>query len=215
MLPRRIEKVLRNLEEYREEEIKKEIGGEEVLKKDRSLAIPREEGKFLYLLVKAMKAKSILEIGTSFGYSTIWLAMAAKEEKGKVITEKGKVITVDILPKKIGKAKENLKKTGLEDCVEFILGDAKEIIRKLESPVDIVFLDADKRDYIEFIKLSLEKMRVGGVILSDNVLDCPEIHKDDPEICEELMDYINKHPKVFSVTVPFLPNGLEMTMKIA
>jgi predicted O-methyltransferase YrrM len=208
MLPRRIEKVLRNLEEYREEEIKKEIGGEEVLKKDRSLAIPREEGKFLYLLVKAMKAKSILEIGTSFGYSTIWLAMAAKEEKGKVIT-------VDILPEKMTKARENLKKTGLLDSVELHLGDAKEVISQLKSPVDIVFLDADKRDYIEFIKLSLEKMRVGGVILSDNVLDCPEIHKDDPEICEELMDYINKHPKVFSVTVPFLPNGLEMTMKIA
>ena len=57
-------------------------------------------------------------------------------------------------------------------------------------------------------------MRVGGVILSDNVLDCPEIHKDDPEICEELMEFINNHPKVSSVTVPFLPNGLEMTMKI-
>ncbi|MHA1944759.1 MAG: O-methyltransferase [Candidatus Hodarchaeales archaeon] len=208
MLPKKIEKVLRELEEDREKEIQKELKGEEILKTDRSLAIPREEGKFLYLLTKAMKAKRILEIGTSFGYSTIWLAMAAKEEKGKVIT-------VDILPKKIGKAKENLKKTGLENCVEFILGDAKEVIRKLERPVDIVFLDADKRDYIEFIKLSLENMRVGGIILSDNVLDCPEIHKDDPEICEELMDFINKHPKMFSVTVPFLPNGLEMTMKIS
>ena len=208
MLPKMIEKVLKELEEDREKEIQKEKGGEEILKKDLSLAIPREEGKFLYLLAKAMKAKRILEIGTSFGYSTIWLAMAVKEEKGKVIT-------VDILPEKITKARENVKKTGLEDSVELILGDAKEEIRKLESPVDIVFLDADKRDYIEFIKLSLEKMRVGGVILSDNVLDCPEIHKDDPEICEELMDYINKHPKMFSVTVPFLPNGLEMTMKIA
>jgi predicted O-methyltransferase YrrM len=207
MLPVKIKNVLKELEEERDMEIKKEIEGEEILKKDRSLAIPREEGKFLYLLAKVMKAKRILEIGTSFGYSTIWLAMAVKEEKGKVIT-------VDILPEKITRAKENLKKTELDDSVEFILGDAKEVIRKLESPVDIVFLDADKRDYIDFIELSLEKMRVGGVILSDNVLDCPEIHKDDPEICEELMDYINKHPKVYSVTVPFLPNGLEMTMKI-
>ena len=207
MLPKKIEKVLKGLEEDREKEIQKELKGEEILTTDRSLAIPREEGKFLYLLAKAMKAKNILEIGTSFGYSTIWLAMAVKEENGKVIT-------VDILPEKITRARENLKKTELEDHVELILGDAKEVIRKLESPVDIVFLDADKRDYIEFIKLSLEKMRVGGVILSDNVLDCPEIHKDDPEICEELMDYINKHPRMFSVTVPFLPNGLEMTMKI-
>jgi len=208
MLPKKIEKVLIELEEDREKEIHKELKGEEILEKDHSLAIPREEGKILYLLAKAMKAKSILEIGTSFGYSTIWLAMAVKEEKGRVIT-------VDILPEKITRARENLKKTELDNYVELILGDAKEVLKKLESPVDIVFLDADKRDYIEFIKLSLEKMRVGGVILSDNVLDCPEIHRDDPEICEELMDYINKHPKVFSVTVPFLPNGLEMTMKIA
>ncbi|MHA2107710.1 MAG: O-methyltransferase [Candidatus Hodarchaeales archaeon] len=208
MLPKKIETVLAQLEKYREYEIQKELRGEQILKKERSLAITREEGKFLYLLSRAMKATRILEIGTSFGYSTIWLASAAKEENGKVIS-------VDILAEKIIRAEENLKIARLEDNVELILGDAREVLNKITNPLDIVFLDADKRDYIDFIKLSLKKLRMGGVILSDNVLDCPDIHKDDPEICEELMEFINTHPKLSSVTLPFLPNGLEMTMKIS
>ncbi|MHA2387778.1 MAG: O-methyltransferase [Candidatus Hodarchaeales archaeon] len=208
MLPKKMETVLAQLEKYREYEIQKELRGEQILKKERSLAITREEGKFLYLLSRAMKATRILEIGTSFGYSTIWLASAAKEENGKVIS-------VDILAEKIIRAEENLKIARLEDNVELILGDAREVLNKITNPLDIVFLDADKRDYIDFIKLSLKKLRMGGVILSDNVLDCPDIHKDDPEICEELMEFINTHPKLLSVTLPFLPNGLEMTMKIS
>ncbi|MHA1994185.1 MAG: O-methyltransferase [Candidatus Hodarchaeales archaeon] len=208
MLPKKIETVLAQLEKYREYEIQKELRGEQILKKERSLAITREEGKFLYLLSRAMKATRILEIGTSFGYSTIWLASAAKEENGKVIS-------VDILAEKIIRAEENLKIARLEDNVELILGDAREVLNKITNPLDIVFLDADKCDYIDFIKLSLKKLRMGGVILSDNVLDCPDIHKDDPEICEELMEFINTHPKLSSVTLPFLPNGLEMTMKIS
>jgi predicted O-methyltransferase YrrM len=206
MIPKKVQEVLTKLEKHREEEIQKEIRGEQIQKKHRSLAIPREEGEFLYLLARIMKAKRILEIGTSFGYSTIWLASAVNEGNGKVIS-------VDIIPEKIAQAEENLKASGLINNVELILGDAREVLSKISNPLDLVFLDADKRDYIDFIKLSLKKLRIGGVILSDNVLDCTEIHKNDPEICEELMEFITTHPKVSSVTVPFLPNGLEMSMK--
>ncbi len=206
MLPSKIERVLKELETQREDEIKEENEGKIIPTRERSLAIPREEGTFLYLLAKAMKAQVIVEIGTSFGYSTIWLAAAAKEENGKVIS-------FDVLPEKINKAAENLKKAGLENVVELIHGDARELLKKIRKSVDIVFLDADKRDYPDFIELALKKLRVGGVILSDNVLDCPEIHKNDPEICEELMEFIQNHPKCSSVTIPFVPNGLEMTLK--
>ncbi len=208
MLSSRVNSVLAKLEAERDEEIRKEGLGKQIATKDRSLAIPRAEGKFLYILARSMKAKRIFEIGTSFGYSTLWLAAAVKEEKGKVIT-------VDVLPEKIKKASENITDSGLKHYVELIKGDAREILKKYEEPFDIIFLDADKRDYIDFIKLGLKKLRKGGIILSDNVIDCPEIHKDDPEICEEIMDFINTHPKFVSITVPFLPNGLEMTLKIA
>jgi predicted O-methyltransferase YrrM len=207
MLSSKINSILAELEAERDEEIRKEDSGMQIATKERSLAIPRSEGKFLYILARSMKAKRIFEIGTSFGYSTLWLAAAVHEENGKVTS-------VDVLPEKIQRASENIHKAGLESSVELIQGDAREILEKYKEPFDIVFLDADKRDYIDFIKLSLKKLRIGGVILSDNVIDCPEIHKDDPEICEELMDFINRHPKVASITVPFLPNGLEMTLKI-
>ncbi|MHA1977191.1 MAG: O-methyltransferase [Candidatus Hodarchaeales archaeon] len=208
MLSEKIENILSNLEKVRETEIQKELTGEKIPTTERSLAIPRDEGAFLYILARSMKAKHILEIGTSFGYSTIWLAAAAKEENGKIIS-------VDILPEKIKHANVNLKQAGLLDTVDLVLGDAKDVLSGITQPLDIVFLDADKRDYIEFIRLSLKKLRIGGIIFSDNVLDCPDIHKDDPEICEELMEFIRNHDKVSSVTIPFLPNGLEMTMKIS
>ncbi|MFX0086385.1 MAG: O-methyltransferase [Candidatus Hodarchaeota archaeon] len=206
MLPNKIEMVLKNLEAQREVEIQKENEGKIIPTRERSLAIPREEGIFLYLLARSMRARVIVEIGTSFGYSTIWLAAAAKEENGKVIS-------FDVLPEKIDEAAKNLKKAGLDDVVELILGDAHILLEKIAHSADIVFLDSDKRDYPDFIELALKKLRVGGVILSDNVLDCPEIHKDDPEICEKLMEFIQNHPKCSSVTIPFLPNGLEMTLK--
>jgi predicted O-methyltransferase YrrM len=207
MLPSIIEAVLKELEVEREQEIISENGGVILTTEKRSLAILRDEGLFLYNLIRAMRAKTIIEIGTSFGYSTIWLAAAAKEENGKVIS-------FDVVPEKIEKATENLTRAGLANNVELILGDARDFIRNASIPIDLVFLDADKRDYPEFIELSIDKLRTGGVILSDNVLDCPEIHKDDPEICDAIMELVQNHPKCLSVTIPFLPNGLEMTLKM-
>lgn len=206
MLSPKIESILKELEMYRDNEIKREEEGELLPTEERSLAITRDEGKFLYLLVKAMRAKVVIEIGTSFGYSTIWLAAAVSEIGGKVIS-------FDVLPEKLEEAAKNLDKAELSDFTELILGDAKVLIKRITTPVDAVFLDADKRDYIEYIALALKKLRVGGIILSDNVLDCPEIHKDDPDICKEIMDFIYNHPQCSSITVPFLPNGLEMTLK--
>ena len=206
MLPSITEAVLKELEAEREQEIISENSEAILPTEKRSLAILREEGLFLYNLVRAMRAKFIIEIGTSFGYSTIWLAAAAKEENGKVIS-------FDILPEKIEKATENLTKAGLINNVELILGDARNFMKETSTPLDLVFLDADKRDYPEFIELSIEKLRTGGIILSDNVLDCPEIHKDEPEICAEIMELVQNHPLCSSVTIPFLPNGLEMTLK--
>ena len=206
MLPSITEAVLKELEAEREQEIISENSEAILPTEKRSLAILREEGLFLYNLVRAMKAKFIIEIGTSFGYSTIWLAAAAKEENGRVIS-------FDILPEKIEKATENLTKAGLINNVELILGDVRNFMKETSIPLDLVFLDADKRDYPEFIALSIEKLRTGGILLSDNVLDCPEIHKDDPEICFEIMELVQNHPKCSSVTIPFLPNGLEMTLK--
>ncbi len=123
MLSTKIESVLKELEIHRDNEVKREEEGELPPTEERSLAITREEGEFLYLLVKAMNAKVVIEIGTSFGYSTIWLAAAVSEIGGKVIS-------YDVLPKKIEEATKNLNKAELSDFTELILGDAKELIKK-------------------------------------------------------------------------------------
>jgi len=208
MLSEQIEKILRKLEGFREYEIQREEMGEILTKEKRSLAIPRDEGKFLYLLARAIEAKLIVEIGTSFGYSTIWLAAAVQSHGGRIIS-------YDILPEKIEAASKSLLEAGLKQNVELIQGDAKTLFKQISEPVDIVFLDADKADYPEFMELSLNKLRVGGILLSDNVLDCKVIHKDDTEVCEEITSYLSQHPKIMTVTLPFMPNGLEMTLKIA
>ncbi len=208
MLPEQVEKTLRQLEILREQEIKREEMGEIYTKEKRSLAIPRDEGKFLYLLARSMKAKLIVEIGTSFGYSTIWLAAAVQSHGGTVIS-------YDILPEKIEVASKYLSEAGLKGNVELVLGDAKTLLSQISEPVDIIFLDSDKADYPEFMELAIDKLRIGGILLSDNVLDCLEIHKDDPEVCEEITSYLIQHPKIMTVTLPFIPNGLEMTLKIA
>jgi len=208
MLSNKIEEVLSQLEKQRMLEIAKENNNEKIAKEKRSLAIPRDEGKFLYILTKLIRAKRIVEIGTSFGYSTIWLAAAIKDTKMN-----GKVISFDVLPEKIEKARINLYSAGLADFVDFVQGDALEYIQNSSESFDMVFLDADKEDYPNFFKICLPKLRTGGVILSDNVIDCPEIHKDNPEICEEYMQLVQNHPKCSTVTLPFMPNGLELTIK--
>lgn len=208
MLSNKIEEVLSQLEKQRMLEIAKENNNEKIAKEKRSLAIPRDEGKFLYILTKLIRAKRIVEIGTSFGYSTIWLAAAIKDTKMN-----GKVISFDVLPEKIEKARINLYSAGLADFVDLVQGDAMEYIQNSSESFDMVFLDADKEDYPNFFKICLPKLRTGGVILSDNVIDCPEIHKDNPEICEEYMQLVQNHPKCSTVTLPFMPNGLELTIK--
>ncbi|MFX0051975.1 MAG: O-methyltransferase [Candidatus Hodarchaeota archaeon] len=208
MLSNVVEAVLSKLEKHRMLEIVKEQNKEKIPKEKRSLAIPREEGRFLYILVKLIQAKRIVEIGTSFGYSTIWLAAAMKDA-----SIDGKIISFDVLPEKIEKAQFNLNSAGLADYVDLIQGDAMEFIQNSSESFDMVFLDADKEDYPAFFKMCLPKLRPGGVILSDNVIDCPEIHKDNPEICEEYMQLVQNHPKCSTVTLPFMPNGLELTIK--
>ncbi|MFX0173534.1 MAG: O-methyltransferase [Candidatus Hodarchaeota archaeon] len=208
MLSNEVEAVLSKLEKHRMLEIVKEQKNDKIPKEKRSLAITREEGKFLYILVKLIQAKRIVEIGTSFGYSTIWLAAAMKDANID-----GKIISFDVLPEKIKKAQFNLNSAGLADYVDLVQGDAMEFIQNSTESFDMVFLDADKEDYPLFFKMCLPKLPLGGVILSDNVIDCPEIHKDNPEICEEYLQFVQNHPKCSTVTLPFMPNGLELTIK--
>lgn len=161
--------------------------------------ITPDVGLFLNILVKATKATSILEIGTSNGYSTIWLGLATQENNGQLIT-------LEVDSRKVILAKENLEKAGLVNTVKLIEGDAKETLRILDKEFDFVFLDAEKEDYLEFFDLIFPKLKIGGVIVADNVISHAEELK-------EYVDYVRANPNTQSVLVA-IGRGEELTLKI-
>jgi predicted O-methyltransferase YrrM len=133
-----------------------------------------ENGKFLYMLVKIISAKRILEVGTLAGYSTIWMARA--------LPEGGKLITLEVDEKHAHIARENFKKAGLEQKIELILGSAAETLKKLKDErFDFAFIDADKVSYPLYFDLILPMMNRGGIIAADNTLRKGDVLRTLPQ----------------------------------
>jgi predicted O-methyltransferase YrrM len=120
------------------------------------------QGKLLTLLASSLQAKSILEIGTYTGYSAICLA--------KGLSENGKLITIDINEETETIAKKYFIKSGLNYKIESITGNALKVIPNLDIHFDLVFIDADKKNYLNYYHLVFDKVRQGGLIIADNVL---------------------------------------------
>lgn len=120
-------------------------------------------GKILYLIGRLAGARRILEIGTAIGYSTAWLARAAKENGGKVVTLEFQRSLAD-------EARKNLEKLELADYVDIKVGDAIEVILTLREAFDLIFIDADKEEYVELLELCVPILGENGIILADNAL---------------------------------------------
>ncbi len=161
--------------------------------------IPPDTGTFLHILVRISGAKNILEIGTSNGYSTIWLAEAVKHNKGKVTT-------IEIADHKIAHAKENFKRAKLEDTISLIKGDAVRVIPKLDGKFDFMFIDAVKEDYIKYLKLAYSKLNSNALITADNAIMFEKLMKD-------YLKYVREHKGLKSVLIP-IGSGLELSLKI-
>lgn len=129
---------------------------------DKSMLSGFYQGRLLAMLSKMLRPRRILEIGTYMGYSTLCLAEGLGED--------GKIITLDIQPETNEIAKEFWARTPLYSKIESYLGNALEIIPMLNETLDLVFIDADKENYKHYYDLVFPKMRVGGIILADNVL---------------------------------------------
>ncbi len=125
--------------------------------------VPFEDGRILHNLVVAGKFKSILEIGTSTGHSTIWLAWAASKTGGKVIT-------IEIDPGRHRSALENFRRAGVEAYIDARLADAHDLVKQLSGPFDFVFNDADKEWYLNYFKDLDAKVAVGGCFTAHNTL---------------------------------------------
>jgi predicted O-methyltransferase YrrM len=131
-----------------------------------TIDVSRLQGKFLELLVRISGARSILEIGTLGGYSTIWMANA--------LPEGGRIVTLEFDPHHAEVARENLRNAGVLDSVDLRVGRAIDSLPTLQNtaaaPFDLIFIDADKESYAEYLQWALKLSRPGTVIVADNVV---------------------------------------------
>lgn len=144
--------------------------------------------QLISILVRASGVTRALEFGTSNAYSTIWLAWSLSPAGGRIIS-------IDRNPDKHTLARENLLRAGFLDRVELRTGDATEIVRGLDGPFDLVFLDADRRKFPEVTEILLPKLAQKVLVIADNVLSHPE------EIAEYLK-LVSSLPDFQHTTVP-------------
>ncbi len=124
--------------------------------------VPPTDGRLLRLFTEATGAKSVVEIGTSNGYSGIWFCLALR-------TTDGKLTTHEIDAERAKLARKNFERAGVSNLVTLVEGDAHETVKNLKEPIDILFLDADKEGYIDYFNKLLPLVRPGGLVLSHNV----------------------------------------------
>ncbi|MBX9652889.1 O-methyltransferase [bacterium] len=160
--------------------------------------VPDLDGRLLRILAESIDAKHVVELGTSNGYSTLWLALATEKTDGKITT-------FEIDEAKIVAARANFARAGVEKRIAVISGDAHEEVKKQKEPIDLLFLDADKEGYLDYLEKLLPHVRPGGLILSHN-MNAP---KPDPRFVEA----ITNNPALETVFVNMHAAGMAITLK--
>jgi caffeoyl-CoA O-methyltransferase len=191
VLDERVRAVLARLEadDARERE-------EGVPRERRSRQVAPTTGRFLFSLVAPNAGCEVLELGGSRGYSTIWLAAAARILGGSVVS-------VESDPEKCAAWRRNVDEAGLGEWAELLEGDAFALLRQLEEPFDVVFLDAEKEDYERLFALVRAGLEPGALVVADNVVS----HEDTLAAYSAARQ---ADPTLLSVTVP-LDRGLELS----
>ncbi len=168
------------------------------------------EGKLLYFLAKLSRAEKILEIGTLGGYSAIWLARALPED--------GHLLTLEIDSSYAEIARKNIEKAGVESSVEVRAGTAldllPEVLKNNEGPFDLIFIDADKESYPEYLEWAIKLSHSGSLILSDNLLRNGNVLEEKPkkEYYKTLAQYNNMlatDKRIESFIIPNLIPSIE------
>ena len=167
-------------------------------------------GLVLKFIASLKKPKKILEIGMFTGYSTICLA--------NELAEKGELHTIEINEEIIDFASKFIKESKLEKKIHIHTGDAKNIISKMKKKFDLIFIDADKANYINYFDISLELLKKGGIILADNVFwhgDVYNKNKDDKQtnIIREFNLHVKNDKRVEKFILP-LGDGLTICKKV-
>jgi predicted O-methyltransferase YrrM len=170
--------------------------------------IGAQSGRMLAFLARTINAKNVLELGSGFGYSAMLFAQAMGEGS-KVIMTEGKQSNQD-------RAREYFTRAGLLDRVDFNVGDALEIAKKYPGPFDIIFCDIDKHDYPKAIAIAKEKLRVGGILIYDNMLWHGRVvdqHDADTNAVLDTTQALMKDDEFFTAIVP-LRDGQTISLRV-
>jgi predicted O-methyltransferase YrrM len=175
-----------------------------------AIQVSPNQGKLLYLIARMSGARHILEIGTLAGYSKTWLARA--------LPPGGSLLTLEREPAHAEVARRNLQRAGVADRVEVRVGAAndalRELIRRGTEPFDLIFIDADKAGYVEYLELALQLSRPGTVVLADNVIRNGNVIEPDPTDAADrgartYNHAIAWHPRLESVILPIIRSRID------
>jgi len=155
-------------------------------------------GRLLRILAESTKAKQVVEIGTSNGYSGLWLCLGLKATGGKLVT-------FDLDHEKVLLARANFKRAGVENLVTVVEGDAHRTVSQLKEPIDILFLDADKEGYLDYLRQLLPLVRPGGLILADNM--------SRPTPSPKFIKAITTDPNLETIFLNMQSTGISLTVK--
>ena len=172
---------------------------EEFGKEHNRMNVPREHGRFLQLMTELTHAQRVLEIGTSNGYSSIWIAKGLRATGGKLTT-------IEFDQERGNEAKENFKKAGLEDVVTLHIDDAFKVIPQLEEKYDLIFLDAWKPDYKKFFDIAFPKLNPGGVFLAHNAITSADKMRD-------FLDTVENHEELITSIVQMGGDGFSVSFR--
>lgn len=161
--------------------------------------VPLKDGRILRLLTETTGAKHVVEIGTSNGYSGIWFALALKKTGGRLVTH-------EINAERAALARKNFKRAGVENIITLVEGNAHEKIADIKRPIDILFLDADKEGYSDYLKKLLPLVRPGGLVLAHNTTNA------GPQM-QDYLKTITTNPDLETIFLNKEERGLGVTLK--
>jgi predicted O-methyltransferase YrrM len=156
------------------------------------------QGRLLELLARLVGARSILELGTLGGYSTIWLARG--------LADGGRLVTLEAEPEYAGVARANLERAGLATVVDLRVGPALEALPQLEGPFDLIFIDADKRSNPDYLGEAVRLSRPGTLIVADNVVRggaVADADASDPSVTgvRRFLELVGEHPRLDATAI--------------
>jgi len=167
-------------------------------------------GRLLAQLSRLIGAERVLEMGAGFGYSAYWVA--------RVLPPDGRLLAIERSAENARLAREWLGRTGLDDKVEFIVGDALEVVAGLPGPFDLIFVDVDKEQYPASFSLTVPRLRPGGLLITDNILWSGRVLVPDPAEAstrgvQEYTRLIYENSRLYTTILP-VRDGLAVSLKL-